>query len=73
MDTSTLLRIALAARGMTAGAFAQSLDPPVSESMVYAVAAGRKQSQRVHAAIERLIEAERPRVTLAFSNRRTAA
>ena len=73
MDTLTLLRIALAARGITAGGFAQSLDPPVSESMVYAVAAGRKRSTRVRAAIDRLIDAERPRVALAFDNRRLAA
>ena len=73
MDTSTLLRIALAARGTTAGSFAQSLDPPVSESMVYAVAAGRKTSGRVQAAIDRLIEAEREAITEALSSYRMAA
>jgi hypothetical protein len=58
MDTTRLLRAALALRGITAGAFAQTLAPPVSESMLYAVAAGRKTSDRVARAIAELIAAE---------------
>lgn len=56
MDTSTLLRIALTARGMTAGQFAQSLTPPISEGMLYAVARGDKRSSRVEEAIRDLID-----------------
>lgn len=73
MDTSDLLRIALVARSETATAFAQSLTPPVSASMLYAVAAGRKSSAHVQSAIERLIAGERARVTRAFSAHRMAA
>lgn len=62
MDTSTLLRIALTARGITAGQFAQSLRPPVSEGMVYAVARGDKSSARVQAAITRLVNDELKRL-----------
>ena len=63
MDTSTRLRIALASRQMTVGQFANSLNPPVSESMVHAVAAGRKQSSRVEKAIHKLIDAEFGRIS----------
>jgi hypothetical protein len=62
MDTSTLLRVALTARGITAGQFAQSLDPPVSEGMIYKVASGRRSSARVEAAIRRLINDELKRL-----------
>lgn len=62
MDTVTLLRIALTARGITAGQFAQSLTPPISEGMLYAVASGRKKSARVQREIDKLIRQQMRRL-----------
>lgn len=68
MDRSQLFGLALKSSGLTAAAFVQKyLDEPVSESAVWAVAAGRKTSARITKAIDRLIETERPRVLRAFS------
>lgn len=73
MDTPTLLRVALSARRQTAGEFAASLTPPVSESMLYAVARGDKTSERVKAAIEDLIGSEIGRLRLISVPARKAA
>lgn len=62
MDTTTLFGIALKARGITAGQFGQSLDPPVSDSMLWQVAAGKKKSPRVKTAIDKLIRQQMRRL-----------
>lgn len=54
-DKTRQLRAALALRGWTTGDLARTIDPPVSDSMIYKVAAGLRDSDRVAEAIDALI------------------
>lgn len=67
MDRSHLFGVALKSAGLTmAGFIDRYLDEPAAESVVYGVAAGRRTSARISAAIDRLIQDEAPRVIRAF-------
>ena len=69
MDRSHLFGLALRSAGLTMASFIDRyLDEPAAEGVVYAVARGSKTSARISAAIDRLIEDERPRVLRAFSS-----
>ena len=66
MDKQKQFGLALRAAGLSMREFAGTLSPPVSESYVYAVLSGAKSSDRVSAAVDQLIDQQRPRILSAF-------
>ena len=67
MDKTALFGIALKAAGLSMGQWiAQNIRPGVSESFVYQVLRGDKSSERVEAAINKLIAEQGPVIEKSF-------
>lgn len=74
MDRPQLFSVALKSAGISCAEFVRRyLDEPAADSVVWGVAAGRRKSARVSAAIDRFLKDEAPRVTRAFEGYRQAA